>query len=57
MNNEGILPKGKIYYECDIDTLGKKKRGSKRIIFSDDGYIYYTEDHYESFVLLYGGGQ
>ncbi len=57
MNNEGILPKGKTYYECDIDTLGKKKRGSKRIIFSDDGYIYYTEDHYESFVLLYGGGQ
>ena len=26
----------------------------KRIVFSNDGLIYYTEDHYESFVLLYG---
>ena len=40
--------------ECDIDTLGKQKRGAKRIVFSNDGLIYYTEDHYESFELLYG---
>ena len=55
-NYEGILPKvkGRTYYECDIDTLGKKKRGAKRIIYSSDGQIYYTEDHYESFELLYG---
>ena len=52
-NYEGILPEGKKYTECDIDTYKKKKRGAKRIIFSDDGYIYYTEDHYESFELLY----
>ncbi len=52
-NYEGILPDDKEYHECDIDTLGKKSRGAKRIIFSDDGYIYYTEDHYESFELLY----
>ena len=51
-NYEGNLPDGN-YTECDIDTLGKKKRGSKRIVFSDDGYIYYTEDHYETFELLY----
>jgi len=52
---EGLLPKkkGRQYYECDIDTL-KKKRGAKRIVFSNDGLIYYTEDHYESFELLYG---
>ena len=55
-NYEGILPKvkGRTYYECDIDTLGKKKRGAKRIIYSSDGQIYYTGDHYETFELLYG---
>ena len=55
-NREGILPKacGRQYYECDIDTNGKNSRGAKRIVFSNDGLIYYTEDHYESFILLYG---
>jgi len=52
-NYEGVLPKGKEYHECDIDTDGSY-RGAKRIVFSDDGCIYYTEDHYESFELLYG---
>ncbi len=55
-NYEGLLPekKGRKYTECDIDTLGKKSRGAKRIVFSNDGLIYYTDDHYESFELLYG---
>lgn len=55
-NYEGLLPEkdGRTYTECDIDTLGGKKRGAKRIVFSDDGLIYYTEDHYETFELLYG---
>lgn len=55
-NYEGILPEadGRTYKECDIDTLGASKRGAKRIVFSNDGLIYYTEDHYESFTLLYG---
>ena len=53
-NYEGLLPKGKKYTECDIDTLGAKSRGAKRIVYSDDGCIYYTDDHYESFTLLYG---
>ena len=52
-NYEGVLPKGKEYHECDIDTDGSY-RGAKRIVFSDDGCIYYTEDHYETFELLYG---
>ena len=51
-NYEGILPDDKKYHECDIDTLGKKSRGAKRLVFSDDGYIYYTGDHYKSFELL-----
>lgn len=55
-NYEELLPeaKGREYHECDIDTLGARSRGAKRIIFSNDGLIYYTEDHYESFTLLYG---
>ena len=53
-NYEGKLPEGHNYLECDIDTLGKSKRGAKRIIYSDDGLIYYTGDHYNTFTLLYG---
>lgn len=55
-NYEGILPEkdGRSYTECDIDTLGADKRGAKRIVFSNDGLLYYTEDHYETFELLYG---
>lgn len=55
-NYEGLLPEaeGRSYTECDIDTLGADSRGGKRIVFSNDGLIYYTGDHYESFELLYG---
>lgn len=55
-NYEGLLPEksGRSYTECDIDTLGSSGRGAKRIIFSNDGLIYYTDDHYASFKLLYG---
>ena len=55
-NYEGLLPEadGHTYTECDIDTLGADSRGAKRIVFSNDGLIYYTEDHYETFELLYG---
>ncbi len=54
-NREGLLPtaKGRKYYECDIDFDGKY-RNAKRIVFSNDGLVYYTEDHYETFELLYG---
>lgn len=49
-NYEGLLPKkqGRRYYECDIDFDGTFRNG-KRIIFSNDGLIYYTDDHYASF--------
>ncbi len=55
-NYEGLLPdaSGRMYTECDIDTLHENSRGAKRIVFSNDGLIYYTSDHYESFTLLYG---
>lgn len=56
-NYEGTLPEDNEYHECDIDTEGKTFRGKKRIIYSEDGDIWYTEDHYESFELLYGDGE
>ena len=55
-NYEGKLPRarGRVWTECDINTLGRRSRGAERIIFSNDGLIYYTGDHYESFELLAG---
>lgn len=49
-NYEGLLPQkqGRRYWECDIDFDGTYRNG-KRIIYSSDGLIYYTEDHYASF--------
>ena len=53
-NREGLLPKKdkRVYYECYIDYV-KGKRNGKRIVFSNDGLVYYTEDHYQTFELLY----
>ena len=53
-NREGLLPdkKGRQYYECDIDYDGGS-RNAKRIVYSNDGLIFYTEDHYASFEQLY----
>ena len=52
-NREGLLPKasGRQYYECDIDYRGGY-RGAKRIIYSNDGLIFYTDDHYKTFKPL-----
>ena len=49
-NYEGLLPdaKGRKWTECDIDFPGDY-RGGECIVFSNDGLIYYTDDHYESF--------
>lgn len=51
-NYEGLLPEEDEYHECDIDTLGADSRGSKRLVYSDTA-IYYTDDHYKSFTLLF----
>lgn len=54
-NREGLLPdaKDRVWTECDVNTLGASSRGAERIVFSNDGLIYYTGDHYESFQLLF----
>ncbi len=48
-NYEGILPTRHVYYECDINTIGAADRGSERLVYSDDGLIYYTGDHFENY--------
>ena len=53
-NFEKQLPvkPGVHYIECDIDYI-KGKRGPKRIVFSNEGAIYYCGDHYKTFEKLY----
>lgn len=51
-NYEGLLPEDEEYHECDIDTLGADSRGAKRLVYSDTT-IYYTDDHYKTFDLVF----
>ena len=50
-NYEGTLPAGR-YRECDVDTKGRP-RGAKRIVFSDDRRVYYSDDHYRTFKQIH----
>jgi hypothetical protein len=54
-NREGLLPEedGRDYFEADVNYEGGY-RGSERLVYSTDGLIYYTDDHYDSFQQLYG---
>ena len=47
-NFEGLLPKEGDYREADIEYEGGY-RNAKRLVYTEDGYYYYTDDHYESF--------
>jgi guanyl-specific ribonuclease Sa len=53
-NFEKLVPdkQGRSWKECDIDYV-KGNRGAKRIVFSNDGLIYYSDSHYKNFVKLY----
>ena len=50
----GRLPEksGRTWHECDVNYQGGY-RGSDRLLYSTDGLIYYTEDHYNTFTQLY----
>ena len=52
-NDEGQLPDapGRTWTECDVNYKGGY-RGAERIVFSDDGLIFYTDDHYETFTEI-----
>lgn len=54
-NRERLLPEeqGRQYYEADVNYKGGY-RGSERLVYSNDGLVFYTGDHYETFELLYG---
>ena len=49
-NYEGLLPDkiGRTWYEADV-LYTSGKRGAERIVYSNDGLVYYTADHYVSF--------
>lgn len=53
-NREGKLPakSGRSWFECDVNYEGGH-RGAERILYSSDGLIFYTTDHYNSFTQLY----
>ena len=53
-NYEGLLPdkKGRQWYEADC-YYTKGKRNAYRILYSNDGLVYYTDDHYESFTQMF----
>ena len=55
-NREKLLPekKGRKYYECDVNYDGND-RDAERLVYSNDGLIYYTDNHYEDFMLLFDG--
>lgn len=49
-NRNGHLPnkEGRIWYEADINYIGRFRNG-QRIIYSNDGLIFVTYDHYKTF--------
>lgn len=47
-NREGKLPKDKKYFEADVN-YNCGNRNSDRIIFTKNGDVYLTKDHYKSF--------
>ncbi len=55
-NREGRLPdraRGH-YREFTVETPGSSDRGARRIVAGDDGELYWTADHYDSFAQIVG---
>ena len=52
-NYEGLLPKasGRTYREADCNYTGGP-RGAERIVYSSDGLVFYTSDHYNTFTEM-----
>lgn len=49
-NDDKKLPEkyGRIWYEADVNYTGGYRNG-ERIVYSNDGLIFYTNNHYETF--------
>ena len=52
-NREGLLPdaQGRTWFEADINYSGGG-RGPERLLYSNDGLIYKTTDHYRTFTEI-----
>ena len=53
-NNGNVLPRNKdgYYHEYTVDTPGAKTRATRRLITGSQRELYYTDDHYDSFVVV-----
>lgn len=53
-NYEELLPtaKGRQYYEADCYYTGGD-RNAHRLVYSNDGLVYYTANHYQTFTQLF----
>ncbi|MGH3934973.1 MAG: ribonuclease domain-containing protein [Pseudonocardiaceae bacterium] len=53
-NREGRLPKQRpgFYREYTVPTPGEPDRGARRLVTGGTTELYYTGDHYESFVMV-----
>lgn len=53
-NFEGLLPDHKrgYYREYTVPTPGERDRGARRIVTGQEGEVYYTDDHYQTFRVV-----
>jgi guanyl-specific ribonuclease Sa len=53
-NREKLLPAkpASYYHEYTVTTPGSDDRGARRLIYGQAKELYYTEDHYVSFVVV-----
>jgi filamentous hemagglutinin len=51
-NSTNVLPNapGRVWYEADVgmsNTMGRNKQPGTRLLYSNDGLLYGTTDHYK----------
>lgn len=53
-NKQFLVPEseGRVWYECDLEYKGEE-RTAVRLLFYNDGLIYYTDNHYITAVQIY----
>ena len=53
LNGEELLPDGTKYKEYDVHPYQKGiPRGPERIVIGEDGSVWYTQDHYQTFTRI-----
>jgi guanyl-specific ribonuclease Sa len=57
-NREGVLPdqSAGYYHEYTVPTPGSSDRGARRLVTGGHSELYYSSDHYESFVVVDAAG-